>query len=145
MKLRYLLSLESIFHPLYYTNPFLFFFLLYRWAPGASWSSWSNRDVHTGMPRPGTLRQLLDATNVRNIPAAKVTCIQFWLSEGMGTQGQTSQWTYSDQSVEKWERAIGAFWRQEAVWEWRGTLHQQRHGRYSAGESQVLPAHLLPR
>lgn len=97
------------------------------------------------MPRPGTFRQLLDAPYIGNISAAQVTRVQLWISEGVGSQGKTSQRTYPNQNLEKWEWAVRAFCRQEAVWERRGTLHKQWHGWYSAGESEVLPACLLPR
>lgn len=122
-----------------------FIFLLFRWAPGTPWSSGSYRDVHTRMPSLGTFRQLLDAPDTGNIPAAQVTCLRLWVSEGVGSQGQTSQWTYSDQNLEKWEWTVRAFWWQDAVWEWRGTLHHEWHGWYSTGESEVLPTCLLSR
>lgn len=120
-------------------------FCLSRWPPWTSWPCGSNRDVHTGMPHPGTLGQLLDATHARNVPAAQVPCVQLCLSEGVGSQGQTCQWTHSDQNLEKRKRPNGAFRWQEAVWKRGGTLHQQQHGWHSPGEPQVLPASLLPR
>lgn len=124
---------------------FCFFFCFSRWPTWTAWPSGGNRDVHTGMPHPGTLGQLLDAAHIRNIPAGQVPRVQFWLSEGMGSQGQTCQRTHSHQNLEKWKQQNGAIRRQEAVWKWGGTLHQQQHGWHSPGESQVLPAVLLPR
>lgn len=124
---------------------FTLLFHLFRWAAGTSRFSGSYRDVHAGMPGPGTLGQLLDASNLGNIPAAQIAHVQLWISEGVGSQGQTPQWTHSDQSLEKWKWAVRAFWWQEAVWERRGTLHRQWQGWYPTGESEVLPASLLPR
>lgn len=124
---------------------FCFLSCFSRWPPWTSWPSGGNGDVHTGMPHPGTLGQLLDAAHIRNVPAAQVPRVQLRLSEGMGSQGQTCQRTHSDQNLEKRKRPNGAFQWQEAVWKRGGTLHQQQHGWHSPGEPQVLPDGLVPR
>lgn len=120
-------------------------FCFSRWPPWTSWPGGGHRDVHTGVPHPGTLGQLLDAAHVRNVPAAQVPRVRLWLSEGVGSQGQTCQRTHSDQNLEKRKQPNGAFRWQEAVWKRGRTLHQQQHGWHSSGEPQVLPAGLLPR
>lgn len=131
-------NIDYIFNCIYIYILFtcLFFFCLssfLRWSPGTSGTGRSYRDVHAGVSGPGTFGQLLDASNVRNILATQDTHVQLWIPEGVGTKGETYQWPYSNQRVEKRGWTIWELRRQEAVRERRRTLHQLWNGRHSPG------------